>query len=86
VSDGSGAYMNNRLEKQALHHEPPAYSINIEQATTKPIVAEFKKIQRRVVDLVNKIPHQEVRLTALVYNKKSFSLCFVSPNKVASEK
>lgn len=60
MSHDSGAYMNNRLDRQPLPLPPPGYSINIEQASTKPIEAEFKKLKRGVVALVNKLPTQEV--------------------------
>ncbi|CAM6097383.1 unnamed protein product [Calypogeia fissa] len=56
-----GAYMNIRLDRQALAPQPPAYTTSTDQVVdTKPIVAEFEKLKKRVVDLVNKVPHQEV--------------------------
>jgi len=57
-----GFYLNSQMEKRALLAQPPEVtSIEEIKLSARPLISEIQKFSGRVKQVVQTVPHQEVR-------------------------
>lgn len=58
-----GYYLNNQMEKRALLAQPPEVTTSIQEIklSARPLMSEIQKLSGRVKQVVQTVPHQEVR-------------------------